>query len=88
MPTPSVRSIINITSVIASTGVASRITIDVAYIAQTKSGSRYHVSPGARMRCVVTMKLSPVRIDEKPAMNAANVVPKTCVFEYCVENGV
>ena len=60
----------------------------VAYIAQTKSGRRYQVSPGARMRWIVTMKLRPVRIEEKPARKPANVVPKTCVFEYCVENGV
>ena len=58
------------TSVIASTGVASSCTMLVAYIAQTNSGSRNQVSPGARMRWIVTMKLRPVRIDEKPTMNA------------------
>jgi hypothetical protein len=33
-------------------------------------------------------EIQPVRIDEKPVMNAPRVVRKTCVFEYCVENGV
>ena len=32
------------------------------------SGSRNQVMPGARMRWIVTMKLRPVRIDEKPVM--------------------
>ena len=88
MPTPTTRSIISSTSVMARTGVASMITMLVAYIDQTNSGRRNHVRPGARMRCVVTMKFRPVRIDEKPVMNAPSVVAKTCVFEYCVENGV
>jgi len=30
----------------------------VAYIAQMNSGSRYHVSPGARILWIVTMKFS------------------------------
>ena len=76
------------TSVMASTGVARSCTMLVAYMAQTKSGRRYQVRPGARMRWMVTRKFKPVRIDEKPTMNAANVTPKTCVFEYCVEKGV
>ena len=88
MPTCTTRSIISITSVIASTGVASNCTRLVAYIAHTNSGRRNQVRPGARMRWIVTMKLSPVRIEEKPTMNAPKVVPNTCMFEYCVEKGV
>ena len=33
--------------------------------------------PGARMRCTVTMKLSPVRIDENPAMKMPSAVAIT-----------
>ena len=88
MPTRSTRSTISITSVMASTGVASMITTLVAYIDQTNSGRRNQVSPGARMRWMVTRKFRPVRIDEKPVMNAPSVVAKTFVFEYCVEKGV
>ena len=40
----------------------------VAYIDQMNSGSRNQVRPGARIVWIVTMKFSPVRIDEKPAM--------------------
>ena len=87
-PTRSTRSTISSTSVIASTGVASMMTMLVAYIDQTNSGRRNQVRPGARMRWMVTRKLRPVRIDEKPVMNAPSVVRKTFVFEYCVENGV
>ena len=55
-------------SVIASTGVASTRIRLVAYIAQTKSGRRNQVMPGARSSWIVTMKFRPVKIDEKPAM--------------------
>ncbi len=40
--------------------------------------------PGARMRCTVTMKFSPVRIEEKPAMKMPTAVAITQVFEYVV----
>ena len=40
--------------------------------------------PGARMRCTVTMKLSPVRMDEKPAMKMPSAVAITQVLEYVV----
>ena len=55
---------------LVSTGVASttRIT-EVAYSDHRNSGSWYQVRPGARRRWMVTMKLRPVRIDEKPATN-------------------
>ena len=38
----------------------------VAYIPQMKRGSRCHVIPGARSLWMVTMKFSPVRIDDMP----------------------
>jgi hypothetical protein len=34
------------------------------------------------------MKLSPVRIDEKPVMKIPTPTARTCVFEKVVENGV
>ena len=52
------------------------------------SGSRNQVSPGARSLWIVTMKLSPVSIDENPAMNTPVTTAITCVFEYSVEKGV
>ncbi|MNX72343.1 hypothetical protein D3C86_1036950 [compost metagenome] len=50
----------------------------VAYSAQTKRGNLNHVRPGARIMWVVTMKLSPVRIDEKPTMKTPKTVAITC----------
>ena len=48
------------------------------------SGRRNQVIPGARIRWIVTMKLSPVRIDEKPVMNTPRPVSTTCVFDAAV----
>ena len=45
------------------------------------SGSRRHVIPGARMRCTVTMKFNPVKIDEKPMMKTPIAAVITLVFE-------
>ena len=58
-------------SVIAMTGVPST-WITGGVVAQTNSGSRLHVMPGARILWIVTMKLSPVRIDENPEMKIAD----------------
>ena len=45
--------------------------------------------PGARSVCTVTMKLRPVRIDEKPDdEHAGQRRSTTCVLENIVENGV
>ena len=88
MPTCRPRSIANSVRVIASTGVAStRITL-VAYCAHMKSGNRNQMSPGARNLWMVTMKLRPVRIDEKPTMNTPVTTAITCVSEKVVEKGV
>jgi len=65
----------------ATTGVPRIMTRLVAYIAQRNSGIRNHVRPGARMRCTVTMKLKPVRMDEKPAMNTPSAASVTFVFD-------
>src|SRR5262249_32572785 len=45
------------------------------------SGRRAQVSPGARMRGMVTMKFSPVRIDENPLMKMPSAVGTTFVVE-------
>jgi hypothetical protein len=66
--------------VIAITGVPSSMMMLVAYCAQMNSGSRNHESPGARIVWIVTMKLSPVRIDENPVMKAPRPTAITCVF--------
>ncbi len=37
--------------------------------------------PGARILCTVTMKFSPVRMDENPAMNTPTAAVMTKVLE-------
>ncbi len=44
--------------------------------------------PGARIRWIVTMKLSPVRMDEKPVMKIPSAVGITFVVDETVLNGV
>ena len=44
--------------------------------------------PAVRIVWIVTMKLSPVRIEENPVMNTAVAAGTTIVFENIVENGV
>ncbi len=63
------------------TGVPSRMMMLVAYIDQMNSGKRNQVRPGARMRWIVTTKLSAVRIDEKPRMSTPTAVARTKVCE-------
>src|ERR1700761_6239300 len=48
-------------------GVAATTSSEVERFAQTSSGIRQKVIPGARMVMIVTRKLSAVKIDEKPA---------------------
>ena len=49
---------------------------------------RNQVIPGARILWIVTMKFSPVKIDENPTRNAPIAVASTCVFENIVLYGV
>ena len=54
---------------------------------QTNRGSLIQLRPGARRVCTVTMKLRPVRMEEKPRMNTPISTGKTCVgvvLEYGV----
>ena len=48
-------------------GVASTTSSEVVKFAQTNSGSRQNVIPGARIVMIVTRKLSAVMIDDVPA---------------------
>ncbi len=59
----------------------------VAYMPHTNSGIRNQPMPGARSLWMVAMKLMPVKIDEKPSVNAARVIMPTeplVVVEYGV----
>ncbi len=44
--------------------------------------------PGARIRWMVTMKLRPVRIDEKPVTKIPTAAGTTCDVENELLNGV
>ena len=48
-------------------GVAITTSSEVVKFAQTSSGIRQNVIPGARMVMIVTRKLSAVMIDDAPA---------------------
>jgi hypothetical protein len=45
---------------------------------------RNQLSPGARILWIVTMKLSPVRIDEKPAMKMPTAATATLLSAKAV----
>ena len=49
-----------------------------------KSGNRNQVMPGARMVWIVTMKFSPVRIDENPLIKIPRPAAITYEFEKVV----
>ncbi len=74
--------------VTARTGVPRTMIRLVAYSAQTNSGRRNQVIPGARILCTVTMKFKPVRIDENPTMNTPRAVRITLLLEYIELYGV
>src|SRR3712207_4542591 len=58
-------------------GVAITTSSDVEKFAQTSSGMRKKLMPGARMVMMVTRKLSAVAIDDAPA-NCTPIVKKSC----------
>ena len=72
----------------ASTGVPSTLIRLVAYIDQRKSGIRNHVRPGARIVWIVTMKFSPVRIEENPMMKMPTAATMTLLCDAWVLKGV
>ena len=61
----------------AMNGVPSTTSADVVRLAQTSSGIRHSVMPGARIVRIVTTKLSAVKIDEKPA-NCTPMLKNSC----------
>ena len=71
----------------ASTGVASTMTMLTTYIDQTNSGSRNQVMPGARSMWMVVMKFTPVAIEENPTTNTPAAAAITLEWEYSDENG-
>ena len=88
MPKLKTRSAATSRIVIAMTGVPRTMIRLVAYVDQRNSGMRNQVMPGARIRWMVTMKLRPVRIDEKPVMKMPSAVGIDVVVEETVLNGV
>ena len=68
---PSVRSKSSMISAAESTGSASSSRIAVMKSAQTVSGSRKNVIPGARMLMIVVMKFTAVSSDESPRIRSA-----------------
>src|ERR1051325_8416079 len=67
-------------------GVASTTSSDVVKFAQTSSGRRQNVIPGARIVMIVTRKLSAVMIDDVPA-NCTPIVKNCCPSGACVDSG-
>ena len=65
----------------AMTGVPRTMIRLVAYMPQTKRGILNQVMPGARILWMVTMKFSPVRMEENPAINAAMPARITLLLE-------
>src|ERR687896_1216719 len=70
----------------AMNGVAITTSSEVVKFAQTSSGMRQKVIPGARIVMIVTRKLSAVAIDEAPA-NCTPTVKNCCPSGVSVEIG-
>ena len=67
-------------------GVAITTSSEVVKFAQTSSGMRQNVIPGARMVMIVTRKLSAVMIDDVPA-NCTPIVKNCWPSGASVDNG-
>src|SRR6188472_3583928 len=70
----------------AMNGVAITTSSEVVKLAQTRSGMRQNVIPGARMVMIVTRKFSAVAIDDAPA-NCTPSVKNCCPIGAVVESG-
>src|ERR1700740_1215287 len=70
----------------AMNGVAMTTSSEVEKFAQTSSGIRKKLIPGARMVMIVTRKLSAVKIEEKPA-NWTPIEKNSCPRGIVVERG-
>src|ERR1044071_7420396 len=69
----------------AMNGVASTTSSDVVKFAQTSSGMRQNVIPGARIVMIVTRKLSAVMIELAPAHCTA-MLKKIVPMGWCVDS--
>ena len=67
-------------------GVPSTTRAEVVRFAQTSSGMRQSVMPGARIVRMVTMKLTAVRIDDVPANWTPMLKNMRLVDRVCVES--
>ena len=67
-------------------GVAMTTSSEVEKFAQTSSGMRQKLMPGARIVMIVTRKLSAVATDEAPA-NCTPTVKKSCPNGRSVDSG-
>ena len=70
----------------AMNGVPSTTSVDVARFAQTSSGIRQNVMPGARIVTIVTRKLTAVAIDDAPA-NCTPIVKNVSPSGLCTDSG-
>jgi len=77
MPMLKTRSMKSSRSVMPRTGVARIWMVAVAYMPQTNSGIWNQPMPGARSLWVVAMKLTPVKMEEKPRTKAARTIIET-----------
>ena len=70
----------------AMNGVARTTSVEVEKFAQTRSGMRQNVMPGARMVTIVTRKFSAVMIELAPA-HWTPMLKNTCPSGWCVQSG-
>src|SRR5919107_559085 len=83
---PSERSKRTMNCETAMNGVAMTTSSEVEKFAQTSSGIRKKLIPGARMVMMVTRKFSAVAIDEAPA-NCTPIVKNTCPSGAVTDSG-
>src|SRR6266508_407695 len=67
-------------------GVATTTSSEVVKFAQTSSGMRQNVIPGARIVMIVTRKLRAVMIEDAPAHWTA-IVKKRVPIGWCTDSG-
>src|SRR3990170_1882000 len=70
----------------AMNGVAITTSREVVKFAQTSSGMRQNVMPGARIVMIVTRKFRAVAIDDAPA-NCTPIVKNCCPIGTSVDSG-
>src|SRR5438105_15253648 len=70
----------------AMNGVAMTTSSEVEKLAQTSSGMRKKLMPGARIVMIVTRKLSAVKIEEKPA-NCTTMLKKSWPGGILLDSG-